>query len=122
MENKRQKQYAKLIHKDLGEIFQRHLPDLFKGAFATVTEVQVTPDLALAKVYISMLLAENKQSVIDSVAERKGEIRRLLGNKIGKQVRVVPDLHFILDELQDEATKMDKLIDGLDIPPAPPEE
>ena len=122
MENKRQKQYAKLIHKDLGEIFQRNLPDLFKGAFATVTEVRVTPDLAIAKVFVSMLLAEDKQAIIDSVAERKSEIRRLLGNKIGKQVRVVPDLHFILDDLQDEASKMDKLIDGLEIPPAPTED
>ena len=58
MESKRQRQVAKQIQKDLGEIFQKDLKQLFNGAFVTITDVKTTPDLAIARVYLSFLLAK----------------------------------------------------------------
>ncbi len=122
MESTRQQKYSKLIQKDLSEIFQKNKSGLFTNVLVTIAEVKITPDLSIAKVYLSMLLVEDKQAMIEKITEHKSEIRRDLGNKIGKQVRIVPDLLFYLDDIEQEASRMDKLIDSLDIPPLDEEE
>lgn len=115
-ESKRQQKFAKLIQKDLGEIFQQDKRGILEGAFITVADVLMTPDLSIAKIYLSMMMVKDKNALIDKIMARKSEIRKALGNKIGKQVRIVPDLHFYIDELQENATRIDKIIDDLDIP------
>lgn len=115
-ESKRQLKFARLILKDLSEIFQQDKRGILEGAFITVSDVLMSPDLAIARVYLSMLMIEDRVSLIDKIIARKSEIRKALGNKIGKQVRIVPDLHFYIDELQENASRIDKIIDDLDIP------
>lgn len=117
-ESKRQQKVAKLLQKDLGDIFQRDVRGILGGAFVTIADVKITPDLSIAMVYISMMLVKDKEELIDRINERKSEIRRELGNKIGKQVRIVPDLKFFVDEIEENAARLDKLIDDLHIPPA----
>ncbi len=121
-ESKRQKKVARVIQKELGEIFQKDSRNIIGSAFITLTEVSITRDLSFARVYISMMLVEKQQELIDKINHRKSEIRGLLGNRIGQQMRIVPDLEFFIDELQEEALKMDALIDGLNIPPLPEED
>lgn len=118
MEGIRQQKVAKLIQKDLSEIFQKDKWGLFKNKLVTVTEVKVTPDFSIARVYLSMMMVKDKDALIDKVTEHKGEIRKLLGNRIGKQMRKVPDLEFYNDEVQERAARIDSLIENLDIPPA----
>ncbi len=118
-ESKRQQKFAKLIQKDLGDIFLKDTRGILGNAFITVADVHISPDLALAKVYLSMMMVDDKVGLIETINERKSEIRRILGNKIGKQVRIVPDLLFLVDEVQERASKIDKLIEGLDIPKSP---
>ncbi|HNP17562.1 MAG TPA: 30S ribosome-binding factor RbfA [Fulvivirga sp.] len=122
MESTRQQKYSKLIQKDLSDIFQKNKSGLFTNVLVTIAEVKISPDLSIAKVYLSMLLVDDKQAMIEKITEHKSEIRRDLGNKIGKQVRIVPDLLFYLDEIEQEASRMDKLIDSLEIPPLEDEE
>jgi ribosome-binding factor A len=116
-ESKRQKKVARAIQRELGDIFQKDTRHITGQAFITITEVGITPDLALASVYISMMMVKNKQELIEKINHRKSEIRGKLGNGIGKQMRIVPDLEFFIDELQEDAIKMDALIESLDIPP-----
>ena len=117
-ESKRQKQSAALIQKDLSEIFQRNATSwLGKSAFVTVTRVHMSPDLSVAKIYLSFMLADNQPALLETLNDKKGDIRRVLGNRIGKAVRVVPELIFYLDESADYAAHMDKIISDLDIPP-----
>lgn len=116
-ESKRQQKVAKLLLKDLGEIFQRDTRGILDGEFVTIADVQITPDLSIAFVNISMMLVKDKERLIDQINSRKSEIRRELGNKIGKQVRIVPDLKFFIDNVQENADRMDKIIDQLNIPP-----
>ena len=118
MESKRQQKVAKLLLKDLGEIFQRDTRGILSGAFVTISDVQITPDLSIAFIYISMMLVKNRQELIDRINDRKSEIRRELGNKIGKQVRIIPDLKFYIDTIEEDATRIDSIIDELNIPPA----
>ncbi len=121
-ESKRQKKVARLLQKELGGIFQSQVRAITGKAFITVTEVGITPDFSMARVYLSMLMVDDKHALIEKINVRKSEIRGKLGHRIGKQMRVVPDVLFILDELQEEATRLDNLIDSLNIPPAPEEE
>jgi len=121
-QGKRQLKVSKLLLKDLGDIFQRDNRGILEGAFVTVADVQITPDLSLARVYLSMMLVKDRASLIDRINARKSEIRRILGNKIGKQVRIIPDLVFYIDEVEEKALRMDQLIDQLNIPPSKEED
>jgi ribosome-binding factor A len=118
MDSKRQQKFSRLIQKDLGDIFQKEARDLFEGAFITVTEVKVSPDMGLARVYLSMMLVKNKTQLLEGVKDKGKVIRKMLADRIRHQVRVIPELHFYLDETADYAAKMDALISGLNIPPA----
>jgi ribosome-binding factor A len=69
-----------------------------------------------------MLMTDNSQDLINKINNRKSEIRGKLGHRVGQQMRIVPDVLFILDEIQEEARRIDDLIDKLEIPPAPEEE
>lgn len=117
MDTTRQHKYSKLILRDLAEIFQRDFRDSFGPAFVTLTSVEVSPDLSIASVYISVLPSAEKEQVLASIEHKKSRIRGELGRRIGKQARIVPDLRFFLDETEENASKMDNLFKDLDIPP-----
>ncbi|MFC4871183.1 30S ribosome-binding factor RbfA [Negadavirga shengliensis] len=121
MESKRQQKYAKLIQKELGQIFQRESRALVGNAMVTVTRVHMSPDLGVAKVYLSFLLANN-QEIFEKINENKKSIRKNLGVRIGKTVRLIPELVFYLDESAAYAQHMDDVISKLDIPEASDEE
>jgi len=115
MESKRQQKYSKLIQKEIGEIFQRESRPLVGNAMVTVTRVFMSPDLGVAKVYLSFLLANNKE-LFEKINSHKKEIRKNLGLRIGKSVRVIPELVFLPDDSSAYAQHMDKIIGDLDIP------
>lgn len=118
MSSTRQLKYAGLIRKDLSEIFQRDAKHWFGKAFITVTEVKVSPDLGFAKVYLSLMLVDDKKAFMELLDSRKKELRKALGNKIGKQVRIVPEIAFVLDETELQAQRIEDILSNLDIPPA----
>ena len=113
----RQQKYAKLIQKELSEIFQRDKRGILDNAFVTIADVKMNPDLSVAKVYISMLLAREKDKTLEKINKRKSELRKALGDKIGKQVRIIPELIFYKDEVEENATRMEDLLKNLHIPP-----
>jgi ribosome-binding factor A len=115
-ESKRQQKFSKLIRKDLSEIFQKDKMGIFQNSFVTIADVKITPDLSLARIYLSMFMP-NKEEMLEKVLLHKSEIRRDLGNRIGKQVRIVPDLEFYIDEVEERAARIDKIISDLEIPP-----
>ena len=121
MESKRQKKYSKLIQKELGEIFQKEGRPIVGKAMVTVTRVLMSPDLGLAKINLSFLLAEPAE-LIEKVDDNKRQIRKFLGTRIGKSVRIIPELAFFLDESAAYAQHMDGVISKLDIPEAPEKE
>lgn len=118
MEGTRQQKIAKQIQKDLSDIFQKDKWGLFNKKLVSISEVKVTQDLSIARIYLSMMMVEDRDALIEKIEEHKSEIRKLLGNRIGKQMRKVPDIEFYNDELEERAARIDKLIDSLNIPPA----
>lgn len=122
MESKRQQKFSRLIQKEIAEIFQREVPHLFNGSYISVSVVRVSPDLGVAKLYLSLILPGDAKAILQQVRENTKAIRHALSQHIKKQVRVIPELIFYLDDSAEYAARMDKLISGLDIPPAEEEE
>jgi ribosome-binding factor A len=118
----RQQKFAKLIQKELSDIFQRDKRGIVGNAFISIAEVKISPDLSVAKVYISMLLAKDKSAILEKLDLHKKEIRKALGERIRNQARIVPEIAFFIDEVEENAARMDELISGLTIPPPPQEE
>ena len=112
METTRQQKIARLIQKVLGEIFQVMGRDEFPGNMITVTKVYVTPDLYLAKVYVSLYGKTAKEEMLDHIRLHKKEIRLKLGNRIHNQIRSIPELDFYLDDSLDYIENIDKLLKG----------
>lgn len=113
----RQLKYSSLLKKDLSEIFQKQMANAFGKAFITITDVEVSPDLSFAKIYLSLMLCDNPEETMALITERKSEIRKHLGNRIGKQVRIVPEIAFFVDETLENANRIDKILSKLEIPP-----
>jgi ribosome-binding factor A len=118
----RQQKFAKLIQKELSDIFLRDQRKFLDNAFITIAEVKMSPDLGVAKIYISMMLAKDKSAMLKKLDLHKKEIRKALGDRIRNQARIIPELAFFLDEVEENANRMDEILKNLDIPPAPEEE
>lgn len=121
MESKRQQKHSKLLQKELGDIFLKEAKSLIGKAMITITRVIVSPDLGFAKVYVSVLITDPK-TTYELINEHKKEIRHHLAKRIGKSVRVIPEIAFFPDDSAVYAQYMDRVISDLNIPPAPPEE
>ena len=109
MESVRQSKVAKLLQKELAELFRANSKNLFNGGFITVTIVRVSSDLSSAKIYVSIMATQDVDALFNLINDQKQYIRKLLGNNIGKQVRVVPELSFFIDDSYDYAEKINKL-------------
>ncbi len=109
METTRQNKVSRLIQKDLGEIFQRNEKSMFAGAMITVTKVNITRDLSIAKVYLS-IFGKNPQNIIKIVKASTKEIRRLLGMRIKNQVKAIPELRFYIDDSLDYIENIERLL------------
>ena len=69
--------------------------------FISVTQVRMSPDLGLAKVYLSFMAVRDKKIALEAVKQEAWRVRKELSDKIGKQVRVIPELNFYLDDSLD---------------------
>lgn len=122
MESKRQQKFAGIIQKDLAEIFQREGQNYLPNTMVTITKVRMTPDLALARVYLSLFNNTNVSLAINTLKLHSGEIRYKLGSRIKDQARIVPQLEFFLDDTSDYVEHMDKIFDKISKEPRQPEE
>jgi ribosome-binding factor A len=112
-ESKRQQRFAGVIQQDLAELFQREGNAWAPGAFITVTKVRVTPDLAIARVFLSFLNTNTAKDDIKSIKTKTNEIRYKLGARIKNQARIVPQLEFFLDDTNEYVEHMDKIFEEI---------
>ena len=76
----------------------------------SVTAVRVSPDLSYAKIYVSIFPSERVEAVMKSLEEKNKSIRFILGKKVGKQMCIVPELRFFVDDSLDYIDKIDELL------------
>lgn len=110
MESTRQKKVSRLIMRDLAVYFQQNGDLYAKGSMLTVTVVRVSPDLGSARVYLSVFGSHEPEDAVKNVNDRSWEVRKALAAKVRHQLRVVPELHFYVDDSMDEAEKIDDLL------------
>jgi ribosome-binding factor A len=108
-ESKRQKQVGQLLQKELSEIFQRMGFNIVEGGMISIASVKLTPDLLEARVYLSMFKIADNHEMMNRIKERMGEIKKELGNRVGKQLRRVPELSLFLDDTLEYVFKMEEL-------------
>lgn len=112
-ESKRQQRFAGVIQQDLAEMFQREGNSWAPGAFITVTRVRVTPDLSLARVFLSFLNTQTAKEDLQSIKSKSNEIRYKLGVRIKNQARIVPQLEFFLDDTNEYVEHMEKIFEKI---------
>jgi ribosome-binding factor A len=110
MESKRQKQISELIRRSFSMVLMEEGSYIFDKAMVTITRVVVAPDMGNAKIYLSIFNTDNKQAVLLSLDENNVQLRHALANKVGRQLRRIPELQFFLDDSLDEFFKMDELL------------
>jgi ribosome-binding factor A len=110
MDSVRQSKIARLLQKELATFFQVESRNLFSGKMITVTMVRVSPDMGLARVYLSIFPYEPGENIIDQVSQHGKMIRNSLGRNIRHQVRAIPELAFYIDDSMDYIERIDKLL------------
>ena len=106
----RQLKVAREIQKDLAEILRSKGMAVFDGAMVTVSEVRVSPDLSIAKTYVSIFPSEKAGKVMGILEENIRQYRGELGRKVGRQLRIVPEIVFDLDTTLDYAEHIEALL------------
>lgn len=113
MESKRQQKFAGLLQEELAAIFQREGAAYLPNTLVTITKVRVSPDLAVAKVYLSFFNTNNTSLSLATVNSHSSEIRYKLGSRIRHQARVIPTLSFFVDDTNEYVEHMDKIFDKI---------
>lgn len=106
----RQLKVARELQRDLAEIIRSKGMAMFGGAMITVSEVRISPDLSIAKVYVSIFPSAKQEEALKVLEENKKAIRGELGHKVASQLRIVPDMDFYLDTTLDYAEHIDELL------------
>lgn len=109
MTSTRQDKVGRELQRDLGEIIQKE-QGLFPGVMITVTSVKITPDLGVAKVYLSFFPCKDKEATLKAVRTRTKQIRFELGKRVRNQLRIVPELTFFIDDSLDYIENIENLL------------
>lgn len=110
MDSLRQNKVNSLLTREMAAVFQQEGRTLMPGGMITVTGVKVSPDLGVAKVYLSLFPSRDAATVIAHVNDRTHHLRGELGKRVGKQMRVIPELLFYQDDSLDRAAEIDRLL------------
>jgi ribosome-binding factor A len=108
-EGKRQKQVAALLEEELSTVF-RHLGlNMMDGGMVSIASVKMTPDLAEARIYLSFFKVKDTKETMKKIEERAWEIKKELVSSIKRQLRIMPQLSFFIDDSLEYVDKMETL-------------
>lgn len=113
-ETQRQKKIASVLQKDLVDILQKSAQTGMQGVIISVSKVTVTPDLGVAKVYLSVFPSEKRKSILEGVTSNTSGIRHELAQRTRNQLRRMPELLFFEDDSLDYIEEIDKSLKGTD--------
>lgn len=110
METTRQAKISRLLQKELSEIFRQQTAKTH-GVIVSVSAVRVTPDLSIARAYLSVFPSEKGAEMITSINNSAKTIRYELAQKVRFQLRKTPELQFYLDDSLDYIDNIDRLLE-----------
>ena len=108
MESTRQSKIARLIQKELSEIFLLQAKSM-NGVLISVTAARISPDLSIARVYISVFPSDRSDEIVKNLNGNVRSIRFELGNRLRHQLRIIPELKFFIDDSLDYLERIDEL-------------
>ncbi|MBV6474127.1 MAG: Ribosome-binding factor A [Saprospiraceae bacterium] len=110
MESIRQRQVGELIRRQFSAVLSTEGRYVYgPQALVTVTQVTMSPDLGLAKIYLSIFNVANKLALVSALEEHNLRLKTSLHQRIRKQVRHMPELRFYIDEMVDEVYRVEAL-------------
>ena len=109
-ESTRQLKVAKELQKLMAEIIRSKGMAAFGGALVSVSGVKISPALSVAKIYVSVFPSDNAEAVMEVLEENCRALRGELGSKVGKQLRIVPEINFYLDSSLDYVEHIEELL------------
>ena len=109
METTRQNKISRLIQKELSEIFLLQTKSM-NGVLVSVSAVRITPDMSIARVYLSVFPSERSQAIVKNINDNMKSIRYELGTRVRHQLRIIPELKFFVDDSLDYAERIDELL------------
>lgn len=109
METTRQAKIARLLQKELSEIFRQQTAKTH-GVLVSVSAVRVSPDLSVARVYLSIFPPEKSQELLESITKSAKTVRYDLAQRVRFQLRKCPELTFYLDDSLDYIENIDRLL------------
>lgn len=110
MEGKRQAKISRMLQKELSEIFRRQTAAM-GGVMVSVTEVRVSPDLSIAKAYLSIFPSEKGPEILANIQRQTKTVRYELAQAVKSVLRKTPDLQFYLDDSLDYIDNIDRLLE-----------
>ena len=109
METTRQNKIARLIQKELSEIFLLQTKSMH-GVLVSVSVVRISPDMSYAHAYLSIFPSERSEEIVNNINANMKSIRYELGNRLRFQLRIIPELKFFVDDSLDYAAHIDELL------------
>ena len=109
METTRQNKIARLLQKELGDIFQRQT-QATRGVIVSVSAVRISPDLSVARGYLSVFPSERAEEIVKNINANVKSVRYELGTRVRHQLRIIPELKFFVDDSLDYAEHIDELL------------
>lgn len=115
MESIRQKQVAETVKRHFSFVLQQEAGYMTsEEALITVTNVKMTPDLSIAKIYLSIFNTENKQETLLELEDNMSRLRQALGSRLKNHLRRIPALDLFIDDTLDEMYRLNALFDRLE--------
>lgn len=112
MDSNRQQKVGKLFQEELAEAFRKWAVEYYPGNLISVTEVKVSPDLGVAKIYLSIFPNDKKDAILKEIIEQTPFFRGFLSKGATKNMRITPEFVFKLDNTLDEIDKIDRALLG----------
>lgn len=108
MQETRQNRIARLLQKELAEIFQAQTRAMH-GVLVSVTRVRISPDLSICTAYLSIFPSDNAQQMLDNIRRNEKSVRYELGQRVRNQLRIIPELRFFIDDSLDYLEHIDQI-------------
>ena len=109
METTRQNKISRLIQKELSDIFQKQTSAM-RGVLVSVSACRISPDLSICRAYLSVFPSERAQEIVQNITNNQKQVRYELGTRVGKQLRIIPELKFFIDDSLDYVDHIDELL------------
>lgn len=109
METTRQNKIARLLQKELSDIFLLQTKSMH-GTLVSVSTVRISPDMSVARAYLSVFPSEKADEIVKNINANMKSIRYELGTRVRYQLRIIPELKFFIDDSLDYLERIDELL------------